>query len=191
MKIMSNKHVLQNAAKERRQVSNKPSQFTEWRNSMALQLLILVKRKRERAAQFQKWLWLFQWILHPPFVASSSSSTIPSENDTLRREPVATERLWQREFMVHFYADDSAGMHLWLMAEASNSNLYESTRQIYSNKQHFMETEHGDEGLRLLKVCYQVELVKQEDIGHCPKITQLQNLTFSSQWREKKKPSLR
>lgn len=84
----------------------------------------------------------------------------------LRREPAATDRLWQREFMVRFYADDIAVMCLWWMAGASNSDPYESARQIYCNKQHFMETEHGEEGL--LKVCYRAELVKQEDRGYRP-----------------------
>lgn len=43
-------------------------------------------------------------------------------------------------------------MCLWLMAVASNSDLYESTQQIYCNKQHFMESQHGNEGLlRVLK----------------------------------------
>lgn len=38
------------------------------------------------------------------------------------------------------------------MAVASNSDLYESTQQIYCNKQPFMESERGDEGLlRVLK----------------------------------------
>lgn len=59
-------------------------------------------------------------------------------------------------------------MCLWWMAAESNGDPFESTWQIYCNKQLFMETEHGDEGLGLLKTCYQAELVKQEDIGFCP-----------------------
>lgn len=49
-----------------------------------------------------------------------------------------------------FYADDVALMRLWLMAVASNGDLYESTQQIYCNTQHFIESERGDE--RLLRV---------------------------------------
>lgn len=127
----------------------------------------LRKRRTERVAPFQNWLWVFQWIPHPLVVAFSSSSTTTSPQvDMLRREPAATDRLWQREFMVRFYADDIAVMCLWWMAGASNSDPYESARQIYCNKQHFMETEHGEEGL--LKVCYRAELVKQEDRGYRP-----------------------
>lgn len=59
------------------------------------------------------------------------------------------------------------------MAGASNSDPYESPQQIYCNKQHFMETEHGDEGPGLLKARYQAELVKQEDKGDCPQTTQI------------------
>lgn len=125
--------------------------------------------KENGTSGFLSELWVFQWILHPPVVAFSSSSTTKSPQvDMPRREPAATDRLWQREFMVRFYADDIAVMCLWWMAGASNNDPYESARQIYCNKQHFMETEHGDEGLRLLKACYQAELVKQEDRGYCP-----------------------
>lgn len=66
-------------------------------------------------------------------------------------------------------------MCLWWMAAASNSDPYESAGQIYCNKQHLMETEHGDQGLGLFKACYQAELVKLRTNGIVLKQLKYQN----------------